>query len=165
MTRRSYSRLNRHRRRSPRHGRAGAAAVEMAAVLPLFILLVFGIIEFGRALMVHEILVNAAREGARYAVTPNATDAVLESKINSYLSSAGITGYTVTADSDTDPDPPHDLTIVDGGSTSGSLQAVVQPDDEITVVVSVPYSSVSFGFAYLIDSGRTFSASVVMRKE
>lgn len=45
----------------------GAVAVEMAIVLPLLLLILLGIIEFGRALNVQVSLTQAAREGARYA--------------------------------------------------------------------------------------------------
>ena len=43
----------------------GATAVEFALVLPLLLLLVCGIIDFGRALNAEIILTQAAREGAR----------------------------------------------------------------------------------------------------
>ncbi|HEY7146387.1 MAG TPA: TadE/TadG family type IV pilus assembly protein [Streptosporangiaceae bacterium] len=43
----------------------GAAAVEFALVLPLLLLLVFAIIDFGRALSAQITLTQAAREGAR----------------------------------------------------------------------------------------------------
>ncbi|GAA5102533.1 TadE/TadG family type IV pilus assembly protein [Haloechinothrix salitolerans] len=43
----------------------GAAAVEFAIVLPVLLLLVFGIIDFGRALNAQVTLTQAAREGAR----------------------------------------------------------------------------------------------------
>lgn len=51
----------------PRRGRGerGAAAVEFALVLPVLILLLFGIIEFGRAYNAKVELTGAAREGAR----------------------------------------------------------------------------------------------------
>lgn len=43
----------------------GAAAVEAALVLPLLLLLVFGIIDFGRMLNAQIKVTEAAREGAR----------------------------------------------------------------------------------------------------
>lgn len=45
----------------------GAAAVEFALMLPLLLLLVFGIIDFGRALNAQVTITQAAREGARLA--------------------------------------------------------------------------------------------------
>jgi Flp pilus assembly protein TadG len=45
----------------------GAAAVEFALLLPVLLLLVFGIIDFGRALNAQVTLTQAAREGARLA--------------------------------------------------------------------------------------------------
>ncbi|MHB0875764.1 MAG: TadE family protein [Anaerolineae bacterium] len=52
-------------RRVRQPGRAGQSLVEMALVLPLLLLLVFGIIEFGRVFNAYIIVTNAAREGAR----------------------------------------------------------------------------------------------------
>ncbi|UKA61879.1 TadE/TadG family type IV pilus assembly protein [Arthrobacter sp. FW306-04-A] len=45
----------------------GAVAVELAIVLPLLLLILIGIIEFGRVLNVQVSLTEAAREGARNA--------------------------------------------------------------------------------------------------
>ncbi|HEY8838486.1 MAG TPA: TadE family protein [Dehalococcoidia bacterium] len=46
----------------------GQAIIEFALLLPLFLLLLFGIIDFGRAYSASVTLTNAAREGARYGV-------------------------------------------------------------------------------------------------
>ena len=46
----------------------GAAAVEMALVLPVLILFIGGIVDFGRAYFTQVVLANAAREGARAAI-------------------------------------------------------------------------------------------------
>jgi Flp pilus assembly protein TadG len=51
--------------RQPTHRDRGAAAVEFALLLPLLLLLVFGIIDFGRALNAQVTITQAAREGAR----------------------------------------------------------------------------------------------------
>jgi Flp pilus assembly protein TadG len=44
------------------------ALVEFALVAPIFFLILFGIIDFGRYVYYTQILNNAAREGARYAI-------------------------------------------------------------------------------------------------
>jgi Flp pilus assembly protein TadG len=58
-----------------RSGRAegdhGAAAVEFAIIVPLLVLLVFGIYEFGRAYNTQVQLTGAAREGARVMAITN----------------------------------------------------------------------------------------------
>lgn len=45
----------------------GAAAVEFALLLPVLLLVLFGLIDFGRALNAQITLTQAAREGARLA--------------------------------------------------------------------------------------------------
>jgi Flp pilus assembly protein TadG len=50
-----------------RRGERGQAVVELALVLPLFMLLVFGMIEFGKGLNYWIDLTHVANEGARYA--------------------------------------------------------------------------------------------------
>jgi Flp pilus assembly protein TadG len=57
--------------RPPSRGRKardrGTVAVEFALVLPVLLLIVFGIIDFGRALNAQIVLTGAAREGVRLA--------------------------------------------------------------------------------------------------
>ena len=54
------------RRTSLRH--RGQALVEFALIAPLFFLLLFSIIEGARFILYYEMVNNAAREGARYAI-------------------------------------------------------------------------------------------------
>jgi Flp pilus assembly protein TadG len=51
-----------------RGGSGGQALAEFALVAPIFFLVLFGIIDFGRYVYYVQILNNAAREGARYAI-------------------------------------------------------------------------------------------------
>ena len=138
------------------HKRYGASAVEMAIALPLLLLIVFGIIEFGRAIMVHQVLVNSAREATRRAVIPGATDAQVLTSISNYMSSAGITGYTVAL-------------AVDGTTktldSSSSNITNAPSKSTISIQISVPHNKVSFGIIRLIASNRNFAASAHMRKE
>jgi Flp pilus assembly protein TadG len=45
----------------------GGVAVEFAIVIPIFLLLVFGVVDFGHAWYMDHVMSNASREGARYA--------------------------------------------------------------------------------------------------
>lgn len=46
----------------------GSAAVEFAIILPILIVLLFGIVEFGLILYNKAVVTNASREGARYGI-------------------------------------------------------------------------------------------------
>jgi Flp pilus assembly protein TadG len=61
--------------------------VEFALVAPVLVLLVFGMIEFGRMVMVQQVLTNAAREGARVAILSSSTDAQVTSAVVAYMTS------------------------------------------------------------------------------
>ena len=52
----------------------GAALVEYSIALMVFLIATFAVVEFGRALWVHNALADAARRGARYAVLHSAND-------------------------------------------------------------------------------------------
>lgn len=52
-----------------RHSDTGAAAIEFALVVPVFLFMLFGIIEFGLVMHVSSMVENATHEGARYGIT------------------------------------------------------------------------------------------------
>ena len=52
-----------------RKPREGQALIELALILPLLLMVIIGLFEFGRAVFVYANLFNAAREGVRYALT------------------------------------------------------------------------------------------------
>ena len=59
-----------------RRGEAGSPAVEFAIIAPVFILMIFGIVQFGFAFYTYNDMMNGAREGARrMAVGATVTDA------------------------------------------------------------------------------------------
>jgi hypothetical protein len=58
-----------------RRRRRAQALVEFALVAPFFIVALLSLIEFGRAIYTIQILNNAAREGARYAIVHGASSA------------------------------------------------------------------------------------------
>lgn len=55
------------RNKNRKKNEKGTALVELAIGLTVFLTVVFGLIEFSRALWTHSALTNAARKGARYA--------------------------------------------------------------------------------------------------
>ena len=57
-----------NRLRFGRRSEGGQALVEFALVLPVILLLVVGVLEFARAWNLHQVMTDAAREGARRAV-------------------------------------------------------------------------------------------------
>lgn len=79
---------------------AGQSMAELALVLPLFLIMVFAIVEIGRAFAVKQALTIAAREGARVLVLPygagltytseNAVQTAAIDRVRSYLASAGV---------------------------------------------------------------------------
>jgi Flp pilus assembly protein TadG len=68
----------------------------MAVVTPLLITLLLGIIEYGRRLMVHQTLVQAAREGCRTAVLQGATTSEIEGRVQAYMTAAGLPTYQIS---------------------------------------------------------------------
>lgn len=80
------------RKRGLRLGESGQALVEFAIVAPMLLLLVLGIVDFGRAFYTYHVMIDAAREGARVAVIANPTttqDTVMK-RINTLLYNAGM---------------------------------------------------------------------------
>ncbi len=71
--------------------------MEMALVLPILLLLVMGIVEFGRIFMTQQTITNASREGARVGVLPTSATSDVQSTVSMYMASAGLTeGSSVT---------------------------------------------------------------------
>ena len=63
----------------------GAAAVELALILPILILLVFGIVQFGIAFNNKQGLHAAAREGARFGALPQHSKTEIISRVDDAL--------------------------------------------------------------------------------
>jgi len=75
--------------------RRGVAAVEFAIIAPVFILLIVGFIEIGRAMMVQQVLTNASRVGAREATMLNTTELGVTTMVEDYATSVSIPNTTV----------------------------------------------------------------------
>jgi Flp pilus assembly protein TadG len=79
-------------RRSPR----GQELAEYALALPIFLLLVLGIVDMGRAVYYSSALHNAARDGARYGVVNPTDTAGIESVVRTMAIGMDPADVTVT---------------------------------------------------------------------
>jgi Flp pilus assembly protein TadG len=78
--------------------RKGSEVVEFALVLPVLLIIVFGILDFGLAIYDKAVITNASREGARAGIVyryPTPTEAQLETivrnVVNAYCSTHLVT--------------------------------------------------------------------------
>lgn len=130
----------------------GAAAVEFAIILPVFVLLLFGMIEWGLLLFNQQVITNASREGARAGIvvgSPRLTDTEIQAVVTAYLGN-----HLVTFGPDSAPsiqiDPP------------GDRNSSVYGDD---LRVTVTYN---YGFLVLANLGfadRDLTAASLMKME
>ena len=125
------------------YARDGAVVVEFALVLPILLLLVFGIIEFGHLFFIRQTMINAAREGARTA-TLAADDETKETlvigRVQTVLAVGGLDPANCTITYTSEPAP-------------GSAE---------TVTTTVPYADVSMLGNFLGFMDFDMSATCVM---
>jgi Flp pilus assembly protein TadG len=90
--------LNVPRRRTRDGGRvnSGQALVEFAFASMIFLLIVFGTIDFGRAIFISADLRNAAREGARYGKVKPADTAGIQLRAVDKATGTGLTAGNVS---------------------------------------------------------------------
>ena len=79
-----------------RRGQEGQAIVELALTLPLLLLVVFGVFDFGFLFQRYEVVTNAAREGARVGVLPGYALTDAENRALAYLTAGGVGGASVS---------------------------------------------------------------------
>jgi len=68
----------------------GAELIEFALVVPMLLLVLLGIADFGFMFQRYEVLTNAAREGARVAALPGYGAADVKSRVCSYMAAGGV---------------------------------------------------------------------------
>jgi len=131
----------RNRLRAARlRGERGATAVEFAFILPLLIVLVLGIAEFGRAFQVSGTLSAAAREGVRVMALQNDPAAARTAVRNAAPSlNPAVTNAQIT--------------ITPASCPTGATSTTVR----VTVSYPMPFLTGFFG------SGVTLSGTGVMR--
>jgi Flp pilus assembly protein TadG len=129
--------------------KTGQGMVEFALTLPVLMLLMLGIIQFGRLLFTYSAVTTAAREAARYGSPAGG----LESTINSYQDCDGIraaaerigglagvensaAGVAIAYDSG--PGGP----AISGGCPVGSIGPELRLGDHIIVTVTTTYQPI-----------------------
>lgn len=142
--------------------RSGAAMVEFAIIAPVFLTLILGAMEGGKALETSNLMSAAVREGGRLAamdwedVVPDGTTAndKITSDIRNFLTAAGMPGDQVG------------ITITSAeGDDIGQTFDLADTDNRLRlfkITATVPYSSVSAYPAHFMD-GHSVNASIVMR--
>jgi Flp pilus assembly protein TadG len=113
--------------RSRRKEASGQAIVEFAIVSLAFFMMVFGTIDFGRAIYMYSQLHNAVQDGARVGKTDPAGVAAIQNKVIDVASS-----FDLTADDVTVTCYKSDGTLTDQCSTSSKIR--VEATAEFTAI-------------------------------
>ena len=113
------------RKRSVR-GEQGQAMIEFALILPVILLLMMGMLEFARAWNLHQVMTDAAREGARIAVLndPVMNQDSVRAAMWRYLAQFGY--------------DPNYSTIMNAG-TIAPADSFKAPGARITITLACPY--------------------------
>lgn len=113
----------------PSRARRGASAIEFALCLPIFLAIVFSVIEYGWVFFQQANVIASVREGVRYAVTlpqngsPSPDEAAID-RVRNTLLGVGYTSGQVSRAT---------ITATYNGST---------PEETLTVAADVPYTSI-----------------------
>jgi len=140
-------------------GQHGMAAVEFGLLVPVFLLLVFGIVDLGHAFYMDQVITMASREGARYG-TRYQTSAdgthLLPNTLSPSIANWIITKYTSLLPADSN------LAVAPGGAgyTSGLA------GDDITITVNARKNWFVIGSLIPgLGSYKNLSATTVMKCE
>lgn len=100
--------------------------MEFALVLPVFLLMLFGAIEFGRAYYDLHLLTNGAREGARVGSLPGRVESDVQTAVSAFLQDVGLSSGCSTS-----------VTVRDaaGAPRAGGLANAVE-GDRVGVTIS-----------------------------
>lgn len=121
-------------------------------MLPIFTMLVFGIIEFGRGFMIMQLMTNAAREGCRRGIIDGSTNSDVTNYIQTFMQTSGnVATITVTPAAGNPTNPTSSL-------------ATCSSRDLVTVKVDIPFSAVQLITAKYL-AGKTLTGRASMRHE
>jgi Flp pilus assembly protein TadG len=150
--------------------RPGVAAAEFAVIAPIFWILIVGMFEVSRALMVKEILTDAARKSCRTAVLPGAGwKDVANGAAGSELYDVMVTdnGFSWANVSPTVvvTDPAGNATTLTTGDTNNVLQNAAW-GSTVSVKVGIPASATTWGPGFIfVPATAIESEAVVMMRQ
>jgi Flp pilus assembly protein TadG len=135
--------------RPRRRGSRGQALVEFVLVIPVLLLVLCGILDFGFALFSRMTVINAAREGA-HAGMLEANHTLIETDAATSAQAQAASGGLAL--------PAPTVTCVHGGAALGSCSSAVA-GDSVLVVATFPYRTF---FPLLFGATFDLSSSVQM---
>jgi len=118
-------------------------------VMPVILLILIGIFEVGRAYEAWQVITNAAREGARAAVVPNADETAVEGIVRNYM-----TGGLLPAAGAAEVSVDRSQTITVNGTDVGASLVTIDYPFEFIVLQPV---------ARLVVSGSTAGEAITIR--
>jgi len=131
--------------------RRGSTVLDLALVMPMFLSLAFGTVEYGYYFFVKNTLQGAAREGVRRAIVPGASSSNITSAVNQVMTAAGFSSGE------------YSVSVLPAGWTTAPAGT------DITVTVSATWGSI--GVEPLpdalggISSSKVLSGTTVMRSD
>ncbi len=90
---------------------AGFLAVETAMILPILVLLLMGILDFGRFMWTRNVVMDAAAEGARLAVLVEPADSAVVSLVEAELLRAGVHAVPTVLVGPREPEQPVNIDV------------------------------------------------------
>jgi Flp pilus assembly protein TadG len=142
--------------------RSGIASAEFALLVPFLVMIVMGMLELGRAMMVKTILSDAAHKACRTGIKRDKGNSDITSEAINVMNDNGF------GSSKFNPNSLGTITITvtdpNGNKLDDSLDA---PSESIvSVQVSIPVSSTTWVTPFYLGSGATLeSETVVMMKQ
>jgi len=91
--------------------RRGSSSVEVALLLPIFLVIMMGVMDFARLYWTQSVVRGAAYEGVRAAILAETTDTQVEKIILSELSIGGVTQVASVTVGAREPRQPVDVTV------------------------------------------------------
>lgn len=124
--------------------RRGAAAVEVAVILPILVILSFGAIKYGWLFYRLQQITNVTRQAARLAIRPSSNNAIVTAEIDRLMGLVDLAGkYTVTE-------------LNSGAATQSQVTVAIEVDtDDVDIVKMKTF----------LPTPEKLSAKVTMSKE